>query len=166
MSGRPARAHSQVPEHHEEIRCVAGQRPRTATAAPGGVPLSTCAHVSMQSTGYSVPTNLANSHGVVPPSGWLVGQAFDLDAQDAGPRTRTVLQRVIDSFVIPQLSLQHPGGLRRLPAVHVQAAELAHLLLQADPMPPLSWSSRRICAHRRAGHAVRQPAGARRTHLG
>lgn len=80
-----------------------------------------------------MPVTLASSHGMMPPSGWLVGSAFDLDAQAAGPRTRSVLQRVIDSFVIPQLSLQHPGGLRRLPAVHGQTAELVSLLLQASP---------------------------------
>ena len=87
----------------------------------------------MQSTGSSVPINLAGGHGVMPLAGWLASQPFDLDTQAVGPRTRSVLQRVIDSFVIPQLSLQHAGNLRRLPAVHAQTAELAHLLLQAEP---------------------------------
>ncbi len=79
---------------------------------------------------------LAHGQSLMSPSGWLAGPSFGLDGldgQDAGPRTRSVLQRVIDSFVIPQLSLQHPVGLRRLPAVHAQATELARLLLQADP---------------------------------
>ena len=70
------------------------------------------------------------------PSGWLASQALHAgalaDTHADGPRTRSVLQRVIDSFVIPQLSLQHRGGLRRLPAVHAQTNELARLLVHAN----------------------------------
>lgn len=48
-------------------------------------------------------------------------------------QTRSLLQGVIDGFVIPQLAKRLPGGLRRLPAVDAQVPELTRLLLQPDP---------------------------------